>query len=96
MIHSLRITALMVASALALGAVACDEKEEKLPEPVAEATEKAEEATEEVAAATEEAAEDIDLPTEQDFEEKAATEITAQNLEDELDELEDEIEESTN
>lgn len=73
----------LILGALALLLVACEQKTEA-PAPSAPAK-----GTGAVAAAGTETADD--LATEEDFEEEAANEITADNLEAELDRLEKEI-----
>lgn len=73
---------------LCLLGTGCDKAEQPAaPAPAAPAATPASSGTEQPAVATDES----DIPTEQDFEDEAENQITASNLESELDSLEKEI-----
>jgi hypothetical protein len=84
----MRATISLVAIALALGA--CDKQDEpKQSSPSTPAAQGDKSGATEPASA--QADDTADIPTQQDFEDEAEQQITAQNLEDELDKLEKEI-----
>ena len=87
----------LVASALLTLALAGCKKEEPTEAQPTEKTESApKEAVEATPASLDTTADEVDedgIPTEEDFEEEAASTITPENLEDELDKIEQEISE---
>ena len=80
--------------ALCIAGTACDKKEEPTSRAATAPSNAAPTSTTIDTAGTEQpvaATDESDIPTEQDFEDEAETEITASNLETELDNLEKEI-----
>jgi hypothetical protein len=84
----------VLAALMGLVALGCDRKSDAPPPPtptVEPPTTQVPPVGSPVAAPTNSAAAQVDIPTEEDFEEEAEREITADNLEAELDKLEREI-----
>jgi hypothetical protein len=83
--------AMIGALALALVLGACDKQDEPRPTTSTSPSPAADDKSGTTEPASAQVDDTADIPTEQDFEEEAEQQITAQNLEEELDKLEKEI-----